>query len=332
MIFANLPIKDQQEILRRVQAENGLHLQIIEKDWWVTAVLRALFALPYAGHISFKGGTNLSKCWHIIKRMSEDVDIAIDREWLGFNGKLSKNQISDKLRRAACSFVREKLQYDLAGQLIKNGLQQDTFTVHVNITPVTTTDPEVIEVSYYPAFSDNTYICPKVIIEVSGRSMNEPIKPVGIQSFVDDVFTKAPFAEKSFEVRAVLPQRTFLEKVFLLHEEFAKPTEYIRTERMSRHLYDIGQIIDTPIAEEALRDTNLYQSVMEHRRTFIGLRGFDYETLRPATLQITPPEDIATKWRKDYEEMQETMIYGESLPFDALIEKIRQLNKRINSL
>ena len=89
------------------------HRPASRKDWWVTAVLRALFSLPYAGHISFKGGTNLSKCWNLINRMSEDADIAVDREFLGFGGNLSKTQISDKLRRASCSFVREKLQYDL---------------------------------------------------------------------------------------------------------------------------------------------------------------------------------------------------------------------------
>ena len=218
MKFADLSVKDRQEIIRRVQAENGLHLQIIEKDWWVTAVLRALFALPYAEHISFKGGTNLSKCWHLISRMSEDADIAIDREYLGFNGKLSKTQISDKLRRASCSFVRERLQYDLAEQLVRDGISRETFTVSVNITPVTTTDPEIIEVAYHPAFDDNSYIRPKVIIEVSGRSMSEPVTPVKLRSFIDEVFTKVPFTEKEFEVRAVLPQRTFLEKVFLLHE------------------------------------------------------------------------------------------------------------------
>ena len=86
MSFADLSVIDRQKIIRRVQLENGLHLQIIEKDWWVTAVLRALFSLPYSAHISFKGGTNLSKCWHLINRMSEDVDIAIDRDFLGFSG------------------------------------------------------------------------------------------------------------------------------------------------------------------------------------------------------------------------------------------------------
>lgn len=332
MNFASLPVKDRQEIIRRVQAENGLNRQIIEKDWWVTAVLRALFSLPYAGHISFKGGTNLSKCWHLINRMSEDADIAIDREFLGFSGTLSKTQISDKLRRASCSFVREKLQYDLADQLVKNGIDKGAFAVSVNITPVTTTDPEIIEVAYRPAFEDTAYIRSKVIVEVSGRSMSEPVTPVRLRSFIDDVFTQAPFTEPDFEVRAVVPQRTFLEKIFLLHEEFSKPRELIRTERMSRHLYDIGQIMDTPIAEEALQDKELYQTVIEHRRIFIGLRGFDYATLHPSSLHILPPKDVYESWKKDYEIMQETMIYGESLPFDRLIDKIRLLNERINSL
>ena len=86
MKYTDLNIEDRQDILRRVQSETGKDLQIIEKDWWVVAVLRALFELPYAQHISFKGGTSLSKCWNIIQRMSEDVDIAIDREFLGFGG------------------------------------------------------------------------------------------------------------------------------------------------------------------------------------------------------------------------------------------------------
>lgn len=116
MKYTDLSIQDRQDILRRVQSETGKDPQIVEKDWWVVAVLRALFELPYARHISFKGGTSLSKCWNIIQRMSEVIDVAIDREFLGFGGQLSRTQISDRLRRAACSFVREKLQFDLAAQ------------------------------------------------------------------------------------------------------------------------------------------------------------------------------------------------------------------------
>lgn len=206
------------------------------------------------------------------------------------------------------------------------------FTVTVNITPITTTDPEIIEIAYHSAFQDNDYIRPKVIIEVSGRSMNEPVTPVLLRSFIDEVFTEAPFTERPFEVRAVVPERTFLEKIFLLHEEFAKPKEQVRTERMSRHIYDISQMMDTPIAERALKNKTLYDSVVEHRRIFIGLKGFDYSTLQPKTISIVPPADVIELWRKDYKVMQETMIYGDSLPFDKLIEKIQMLNDSINSI
>lgn len=332
MKYTDLTIKDQQEIIRRVQAEKGLQLQIIEKDWWVTAVLRALFSLPYSEHISFKGGTNLSKCWNLIERFSEDVDIAIDREYLGFEGMLSKTQISDRLRRAACSFVRETLQFDLTEKLVESGISADKFNVNVNITPITTTDPEIIEVEYLSAFDRLPYIRSKVIIEVSGRSMNEPVVPVELSSFIDEVFTNAPFTEPKFEVRAVVPERTFLEKIFLLHEEFSKPSDLVRTERMSRHLYDISQIMNTPIAEKALSDANLYKTVIEHRRMFIGLKGFDYSTLLPQTLSIVPQGEIREQWKEDYKVMQETMIYGDSPSFDELIIKIQVLNDRIRQL
>ena len=168
-----------------IQAANktGLPVQVVEKDVWVTAVLRALFCLPYANHLSFKGGTSLSKCWHLINRFSEDIDIAIDREFLGFGGTLSKTQISDKLRRAACAFVRKTMQSDLTKQLYQYGISKEKFEVNVDITPVTTTDPEVININYDSMLSfsingmdGNQYILPKVKVEVSGRSMSEPVK------------------------------------------------------------------------------------------------------------------------------------------------------------
>lgn len=112
---------------------------------------------------------------------------------------------------------------------------------------------------------NNSYIRPKVIIEVSGRSMSEPVQTVSLHSYIDDVFKNTPFTELDFTVRAVVPERTFLEKLFLLHEEYHKPSADVRTSRMSRHLYDICQIMETPISERALNDKILYLSVMEHR-------------------------------------------------------------------
>lgn len=338
MKFIDLSKEDRMDILDRVSSELKIRQrEVIEKDWWVTTVLRAMFSFPYANHLSFKGGTSLSKCWHLIDRFSEDIDIAIDREFLGFSGTLSKTQVSDKLRRAACSFVRDTMQYDLAEQLYNNGIAEDKFKVNVNITPVTTTDPEVININYDSVLSfsidgidGNRYILPKVKVEVSGRSMSEPVSDIAIDSMIDQVYPKAPFAEPKFMVRAVLPERTFLEKLFLLHEEFAKPKDLIRVERMSRHLYDIGQMLKTPIAERAINDADLYRQVVEHRRTFIGLRGFDYDTLCPETLNIVPPASVIEQWKLDYENMRLHMIYGESEPFDMLVGNLTKLNTKIN--
>jgi predicted nucleotidyltransferase component of viral defense system len=303
-----------------------------KKMFWITAVLRSLFSLPYAEHLSFKGGTSLSKCWNAIERFSEDVDIAVNREFLGFSGTLSKTQISDRLRRASCSFVREKLQFDLAAQLEKDGINTDVFSVNVEITPISTTDPEKIFVEYKSLFKENPYIKPSVILEISGRSMNEPLKNIKIQSFLDEEFAEKSFAEKPFSVQAVVAERTFLEKICLLHEEFAKPAGTLRIERMSRHLYDLERMIDMPISENALKNKELYKSIVEHKKTFIGLKNFDYNTLALDKISIIPPENVIAQWNADYRKMQETMIYGDSLPFGKLIEKIKQLNERLRNI
>jgi len=331
MKFSELSEREKIDTIEVLHTRTGQLEVVIEKDWWVTTVLRALFAMPYAAHLSFKGGTSLSKCWNLIQRFSEDCDIAVNREFLGFNGTLSKTQISDRLRRASCSFVRERLQFDLAQRLEADGVNPALFSVKVNITPITTTDPEIIEIIYQTLFIESAYIQPVIRLEISGRSMNEPLQIVKLRSMLDESYPDAPFAESPFFVQAVVPQRTFLEKICLLHEEFAKPSDNMRTERLSRHLYDLARIADTPIAEEALTDKQLFHSVVEHRRVFIGLKGFDYDTLTQGSIVIVPPDKIIAQWKDDYETMRHTMIYGNSLPFNQLIDKIKSLNEKINN-
>ncbi|MDR1585572.1 MAG: nucleotidyl transferase AbiEii/AbiGii toxin family protein, partial [Prevotellaceae bacterium] len=209
--FLRISAKRQSNTIETIAKKLKIVPPSVEKDVWVTAVLRALFALPYSEHLSFKGGTSLSKCYNLIERFSEDIDIAVYRDFLGFGGNLSKTQINDKLRRAACSFVREKLQFDVAKQLENQGIKPDLFSVKVNITPITTTDPEIIEVHYKSHYNELSYLKPTVKIEVNGRSMNEPLQKVSLQSLVDKEFPDASFADHSFDVNAVVPERTFLE-------------------------------------------------------------------------------------------------------------------------
>ena len=71
MKFIDIPEDRQREAINTVALQTGLPPSSIEKDWWVTQVLKALHTLPYAEHIAFKGGTSLSKCWNLITRFSE---------------------------------------------------------------------------------------------------------------------------------------------------------------------------------------------------------------------------------------------------------------------
>lgn len=332
MNLLDLSAKERVQIFSDISTATKLPTQSIEKDWWVTMVLRALFSSSFAPFIAFKGGTSLSKCWKLIDRFSEDVDIAIDREFLGFSGELSKTQISDKLRRKSCAFIRENMTKEIEDQLIRLGIDKAQFSVNVNVTSVTTTDPETIEISYNSALPTLEYVRNVVLIEVGARSMIEPTEMISVCSIVSENLPKAPFSEKPFEIRTVTPKRTFLEKAFLLHEEFAKIDTDIRVNRMSRHIYDLERLMDTDFAKESLKDRELYCAVIEHRRKFIGLKGFDYDTLSPKTISFVPPSQIIDSWRKDYEVMQTSMIYGDSLPFDELIARIQELNERFRKL
>lgn len=332
MIFLQLTDSEKIELINQMREDNSLSQVIIEKDAWVTAVLRALFALDYADSLSFKGGTSLSKCWNLIERFSEDIDIAINRAYFGFSGDtFTIRQISKNLRKATCKFVRNNLQFDLARQMKANGVPADLFSIKMNITPITTVDPEKVIIEYKSVFNENPYIKNTVVLEIGGRSMAEPLQRLKIQSFIDNHFPQAIFAEKPFAVNVVMPERTFLEKIFLLHEEFSKPRELIRTERMSRHLYDLERITNTPVAGNALKNKELYQSIVAHRRMFTAVKGVDYSTFMPENIRIIPPEKMMTQWENDYNKMQ-TMIYGEFLSFNELIAKIKILNERVNKL
>ncbi|MEP7080911.1 MAG: nucleotidyl transferase AbiEii/AbiGii toxin family protein [Ginsengibacter sp.] len=85
-----LNLTDEQRRISIDQAaiRSGITAKAIEKDWWVTLTLKALFETPYAEYFIFKGGTSLSKGWKLIERFSEVIDIALDQWHLAMNIKL----------------------------------------------------------------------------------------------------------------------------------------------------------------------------------------------------------------------------------------------------
>jgi len=322
--FIKLPDKDKINILTQASIRKKLSLRAVEKDWWVTMSLRALFECQCCNHIVFKGGTSLSKAWNLIERFSEDIDIAIDRKFFGFDGELKKRQINN-LRRASCSYIKDELQHELNQKLRENGIVG--YSLLVPEIEATTKDPQIIEIHFNSLFTPE-YVQNKVIIEIGARSLVEPSKDIQLRSIIADYYPDAAYADDYFTVPTVIPQRTFLEKAFLLHEEFQKPPEKIRVERMTRHIYDLEKIMDTDYAHEAMNNTDLYNTIVKHRSTLTAMKEVDYSTHVPEKINFVPPVFILDSWRRDYELMQSDMIYGKSLPFDKLIERIEELNGR----
>ncbi len=193
-------------------------------------------------------------------------------------------------------------------------------------------DPLIIEVNYKSVTDASEYLQPRVLIEIGSRSLKEPFTEKEFCSLVGEHFNGRPFADSNITIATVNPERTFLEKIFLLHEEYQKPAGKIKVDRLSRHLYDIEKMMDTEFAEKALADKNLYQHIVEHRRTITPLRGIDYSNHTPDKINPIPPDNIIEAWKKDYEQMQQSMIYRESLSFDKLLERMKILKSRINQM
>lgn len=329
-VFYNLPKAEKINLFEELRIKTGLPPYAIEKDWWVVQTLDIIFSqLEVAEHLLFKGGTSLSKAWHLIQRFSEDIDLALNREYLGFDGGLiSKSQVK-KLREQSFEFVTTTFYEALQKAFAEKGYTNVTFDFE-NLGDGDQ-DPVSILI-YYPAVTQHSeYVLPRVKVELGSRSLKDPFTNCDIISFVGEQFPKQPFADSPITVPCVNPERTYLEKLFLLHEEFKKPNNKIRVERLSRHLYDISKIYNSEHKDKAY-DQELIVSIIEHRERFNGMRGVDYATLYPPNLNPIPPDDFIKVWEEDYKTMQTNMIPEDSPSFKELLKTVKQATKEYNAL
>ena len=336
-LWLNNELVDRHAMLQQTEATHpGINQLAIEKDWWVTVTLKALFQTDCRDSLIFKGGTSLSKGFNLIERFSEDIDLAISHSFFGIE-KTNKSQ-RDKLKKLARKYIQETLSAQLDAQL--KGVGITGYTIE-NVTQVqdkngewkpidSDKDPTVI-LLHYPSIVGETisYIPPRVKIEISCLSMDEPTEERKIHSFIGETF-EGEDTDANCKIRTVVPTRTFLEKLFLLAEEFQKDKP--RSVRMSRHLYDLEKLMDTEYGREALADRSLYNTIIEHRRAYYALKYVNYDLHAPATINFMIPKQAIESWKADYADMRRFFIYGKSLEFDALMEKMVELQKRVRAM
>ena len=331
--FLELSDSQRKSVYESVAIKVGLPAQVIEKDFWVTAILQTVFTLPVAKQLVFKGGTSLSKGWKLIERFSEDIDIAVDPIILGVpEGDLTKKQIK-KLRKTSSLFVLEQLTPMICEEVQREGLHS---FITVDAQPNgegdnTYPEPRQIYLHYKSVFDKAlTYLRPDVVLEVSARSLIEPTEPIQIKSILGEHLPVLPLTDSV--IHTAIPAKTFLEKVFLLHELFSVPGHGMIAEHKSRHLYDLYVMMNKDFAKKAVIDDILWESIRHHREIYTSVRDIDYTPDMRKRLTLIPREDILDTWRADYDAMKESMIYGNKPSFDELLEGMSELQRELREI
>ena len=338
--FARLSTEERAVFVEQAATQLGLPAGSVEKDFWVCWTLRALFELPeWAPSLTFKGGTSLSKGFRFIRRFSEDLDVVIDRERLGFGGANSPDQApSLKQRRIRLDRLREACQVAVerdilpalrAAAAIELGA---AWADRVALADADEdADRQTVLVQYPSAFARALlYVRPVVKIEFGARSDTEPSETPRITPYVAEVLPTS-MTDRDFAVKVVAARRTFLEKVCLLHEETFRPVEKPRKARMARHYYDVWSLIRAGVGAEALADEGLFERVAEHRPVFFKQTWVDYSQLRRGSIRILPPEEQRAAWAKDYNDMRQEMFWEDVPTFDDLLSDIATFEAEMNA-
>ena len=342
--WIDFSIDERRAMIQAVSQAKQIDEASAEKDWWVTAVLYAMFHTSISEYLLFKGGTSLSKGWGIINRFSEDIDLALSRDYFLNVKKLScasctSNTQIHNLREKGQDFLFGEFKLELDSKLKALGLDVtvlgDNEVLDENGEPRKVPhdkDPSVLYIQYSSLYnSQASYAVPTIKIEISVLSMSEPFEMRRISSLVEQVFDGEDVDSDFVQtIRTVSPARTFLEKAFLLCEEYQKDKP--RTHRMTRHFYDLEKLMHTPYAEMALKNVALYHEIVEHRRKFYHVGYVDYDKELPSNIQIVPNEEMIAAYETDYDEMKESFIYGTPLDFKELMQKMSELQERVRNI
>jgi len=161
--FHEIAEKEKTVIYNELGRTTGMAPYAVEKDWWVVQTLAIIFEMDIGQHLVFKGGTSLSKAWGLIERFSEDVDLAIDRSFLGFNGELKKKDRTN-LRKATSTYISEIFYPALITKFMENGLTDVEFKIKE--AKSSDQDPRIIEIYYPNVIKTSGYIQPRVQVEI----------------------------------------------------------------------------------------------------------------------------------------------------------------------
>ena len=294
------------------------------------------------GHLEllFKGGTSLSKVFGLIRRSSEDIDLVVGRDGLGFAGERDPTTAAGLSNKRRSTLFDELVQ--ACGRYIQSDLKAALTAALGELTEgcVLETDPDdaggqTLLVAYpalYPG-ADAAYVPPRVKIEAGARSAVEPGVIRAVSPYVADDLPDWPFGVGN--VATLAPERTFWEKLLILHGLHCGYRDAGRLpadkDRTSRHYYDAAMIAATATGESALADAALLDAVRNHNLIAFRQAWKRFEEAVPGSLRLVPQPELHAAVERDYRAMRD-MILGDAPAFDWIVDRLRDAEAEANRI
>ncbi|MBK7946578.1 MAG: nucleotidyl transferase AbiEii/AbiGii toxin family protein [Flavobacteriales bacterium] len=319
----------QRDVLTRAKGPLGLSLESIEKDIYVCLFLDKVMSLPEIGqHITFKGGTSLSKAHKITERFSEDVDLVVDRNVLrlgddGIPGRhhspRQQKERAKKIAKACYAWAGTTLLPALRAAIAEELPGSDW---KLSLAPDSDNHETVITFSYPKLIGSSGYLLEDVKVDVVAKADMWPNAHMPIRAYIHELFPDE-LGDGLFQARTLNAERTLIEKALLLHEVLVQRPDGPRL-RLSRHYFDLYFLHQSGVAEMAKAQADPYPAVVEHRSICYRYPGVDYEALRREGFTIIPQGAARDAWKQDYDGMQRDMFYGVVPAFDDIMTAMEQ--------
>lgn len=327
---AKLQEKERNELFRATAAKKGFIEALVEKDFWVCLVLKSIFESEgLKEHLLFKGGTSLSKCYNLINRFSEDIDLILDWRVLSVNDDEAWEERSatqqDKFNDHIDSLGRDYIAKSIVPSLKAILEEKTNGQTQLDIDKE---DGHVLTV-HYPASFSGSYLLDYIKLEIGPRASWIPHKRVRISSYATQEYPQV-FEKADFLVNAITSERTFWEKATILHQIASVDESKPVLPRCSRHYYDLFQMTHFPVKENSLADLELLKQVVEFKNRFYRSPSARYNLAKPGTFRILPSNEKQAVLEEDYKKMHE-MIFKDVPSFAEIIDALRDLEKDINN-
>jgi hypothetical protein len=269
---------EQALIIRETAAKRGLLPVMVEKDFWVSWTLAALFSHPQFGkQLVFKGGTSLSKVFGVIERFSEDIDLSVSPAFLGINEDLveSRNQATARMKEleAACiERVREQFLPELE-RIACEALGKRRAAMNWMAFEVDAVTKSPVVLFHYPSTEPSgfDYLPRSVKMEFGSLTDQRPVGHHNVRPWLAEEFPKL-FEDFQCELVALELERTFWEKATILHAEHHRIATTPMRDRFSRHYSDVAALARHAVTESALARDDLRQRVADWKSLFFAAK------------------------------------------------------------